>query len=123
MKLAISGAFQPPGDLVPIAQAAEESGFEAISFSDHVVYPETLDTPYPYTADGRRRYDETTEFPDPWVVSGALSTITDRLRFTTNVFVVPMPWVLYHGLTDDIVKEVDGIKRFAEDGIAPFGRG
>jgi probable F420-dependent oxidoreductase len=90
MKFVISGAFQPPEDLVPIALAAEESGFEAISFSDHVVYPETLDTPYPYTADGSRRYDETTEFPDPWVVAGALSSVTKRLRFNTNVFVLPM---------------------------------
>jgi hypothetical protein len=32
MKFVISGAFQPPRDLVPIAQAAEESGFEGISF-------------------------------------------------------------------------------------------
>jgi len=90
MKFVISGAFQPPQDLVPLALAAEESGFEAISFSDHVVYPEKLDTPYPYTDDGSRRYDEATEFPDPWVVAGALSSVTTRLRFTTNVFVLPM---------------------------------
>jgi len=90
MKFVISGTFQPPQDLIPLALAAEESGFEGISFSDHVVYPETLDTPYPYTADGGRRYDETTEFPDPWVVAGALSAVTTRLCFTTNVFVLPM---------------------------------
>ena len=90
MKFVISGAFQPPHDLVPLAKAAEEAGFEAISFSDHVVYPEKLDTPYPYTEDGSRRYDESSEFPDPWVVVGALSAVTTRLRFTTNVFVLPM---------------------------------
>lgn len=90
MRFVISGTFQPPQDLVPLALAAEEFGFEGMSFSDHVVYPETLDTPYPYTADGSRRYDETTEFPDPWVVAGALSSVTKRLRFTTNVFVLPM---------------------------------
>jgi probable F420-dependent oxidoreductase len=90
MRFVISGTFQPPQDLVPLALAAEEFGFEGMSFSDHVVYPETLDTPYPYTADGGRRYDETTEFPDPWVVAGALSSVTKRLRFTTNVFVLPM---------------------------------
>ena len=90
MKFVISGTFQPPQDLIPLALAAEEFGFEAFSFSDHVVYPETLDTPYPYTEDGGRRYDETAEFPDPWVVSGALSSVTTRLRFTTNVFVLPM---------------------------------
>jgi probable F420-dependent oxidoreductase len=86
----ISAAFQPLDQLVPLARAAEEAGFEALSFSDHVVYPETLDTPYPYTDDGSRRYDETTVFPDPWVAIGALASVTTRLRFTNNVFVLPM---------------------------------
>ena len=90
MKFVISGAFQPPQHLVPIAKAAEASGYEAIAFSDHAVYPEKLDTPYPYTEDGSRRYDENTEFPDAWVVTGALAAVTERLRFTTNVFVLPM---------------------------------
>ena len=90
MKFAVSGAFLPPHELVPIAVAAEEAGFEAIGFSDHIVYPETLDTPYPYTDDGVRRYDETSDFPDPWVVAGALSSVTTRLRFTTNAFVLPL---------------------------------
>ena len=62
MKFVVSAAFQPLENLVPLARAAEEAGFEAISFSDHVVYPKTLDTPYPYTPDGSRRYDETTVF-------------------------------------------------------------
>jgi probable F420-dependent oxidoreductase len=90
MKFVISAAFQPPDHLIPLARAAEEAGFEAISFSDHVVYPEQLDTPYPYTEDGSRRYDETSEFPDPWVAIGALAAVTTRLRFTNNVFVLPM---------------------------------
>jgi len=90
LKFVISGAFQPPEHLIPLGVAAEEAGYEAISFSDHVVYPETLDTPYPYTEDGVRRYDEMTEFPDVWVVAGALAAVTTRLRITTNVFVLPM---------------------------------
>lgn len=90
MKFVISGAFQPPGHLIPLAKAADEAGYAAIGFSDHAVYPETLDTPYPYTEDGTRRYDENTEFPDPWVVAGTLSAVTKNLRFTTNAFVLPM---------------------------------
>lgn len=90
MKFVISAAFQPAPHLVPIAQAADEAGYEAIASSDHAVYPETLDTPYPYTEDGVRRYDETSEFPDPWVLAGALSSVTKRIRFTTNVYVLPM---------------------------------
>ncbi len=90
MKFVLSAAFQPLENLVSLARTAEKAGFEAISFSDHVVYPETLDTPYPYTPDGSRRYDETTVFPDPWVAIGALASVTTRLRFTNNVFVLAM---------------------------------
>jgi probable F420-dependent oxidoreductase len=90
MKFVISAAFQPPEHLIPIAQAADEAGYEAIASSDHAVYPETLDTPYPYTDDGTRRYDESSHFPDPWVLAGALASVTQRLRFTTNVYVLPM---------------------------------
>ena len=76
--------------MVPLAIAADTAGYEAIASSDHAVYPETLDTPYPYTEDGMRRYDENSEFPDPWVLAAALSSVTQRLRFTTNVYVLPM---------------------------------
>ena len=90
MKFVISAAFQPPEHMIEIAKAADEAGYEAIASSDHAVYPETLDTPYPYTDDGVRRYDETSHFPDPWVLAGALSSVTKRIRFTTNVYVLPM---------------------------------
>ncbi len=90
MKFVFSAAFQPPQHIIPIAQAADEAGYEAIASSDHAVYPEMLDTPYPYTDDGVRRYDETSQFPDPWVLAGALSSVTKRIRFTTNVYVLPM---------------------------------
>ena len=90
MKFVLAAAFQPLENLVSLARTAEKAGFEAISFSDHVVYPETLDTPYPYTPDGSHRYDETTVFPDPWVAIGALASVTSRLRLTNNVFVLAM---------------------------------
>jgi probable F420-dependent oxidoreductase len=90
MKFVISAAFQPAEHLVAIARAADAAGYEAMSSSDHAIYPEKLDTPYPYTDDGERRYDEDSEFPDPWVLAGALSGVTSRLRFTSNVYVLPM---------------------------------
>ncbi|MEE3327791.1 MAG: TIGR03619 family F420-dependent LLM class oxidoreductase [Myxococcota bacterium] len=90
MEFVISAAFQPAGHLAPMARAADESGYHAISSSDHAVFPETLDTPYPYTEDGTRRYDEDSEFPDPWILAGALAGVTERLRFTSNVYVLPM---------------------------------
>jgi probable F420-dependent oxidoreductase len=86
----IAGSFIPPAELREIAIAADECGYTALGFSDHVVHPEELDTPYPYTEDGSRRWSAFTPWLDPWVTISHLAAATRRLRFTTNVFVLPM---------------------------------
>jgi probable F420-dependent oxidoreductase len=90
VKFVLSAAFNAPDHLIPLALAAEECGFEAMSFPDHVVHPETLDTPYPYTEDGSRRWQAFTPWVDPWVAIGACAAVTRHLRFTNNVFVLAM---------------------------------
>ena len=90
MKFVLSTSFSPVAHLKAIAPVAEAAGWEAMSFSDHVVHPESLSTPYPYTEDGSRRWGAFTDWPDPWVTIGALAAITTSLRFTNNIFVLPM---------------------------------
>ncbi len=90
MKFVISMAYNKIPDILEIARAADEAGWDAITFSDHVVHPESIDTPYPYTETGERRWGAFTDWPDPWVVIGACAAVTKRLRFTTSVFVLPM---------------------------------
>ena len=57
MKFVVSAAFNDPDHLLELAVCAEECGFDAMAFPDHVVHPEQLDTPYPYTENGSRRLD------------------------------------------------------------------
>jgi len=90
MKFVIATSFSSLDHLAPIAAAADESGYEMLAFSDHVVHPEKIDAPYPYTEDGTRRWEAFTEWPDPWVTIGYLAGQTSRIRFTTNVFVLAM---------------------------------
>ena len=87
VRFSISTAFLPTDQLVPIAKAADELGYDSLAMPDHVVDLETLRTPYPYTPDGARRWGLEAEWPDPWVLAGALSTVTTRLRFFTRVYV------------------------------------
>ena len=87
MDFAIVGAFLPTDELVPIARAADELGYAGFAIADHVVDLESLETPYPYEADGSRRWDPDTEWPDPWVLVGALSAVTTRLSFFTSIYV------------------------------------
>ncbi len=90
MKFVLSTSFSTVAHLTELAPAADQSGWEAMSFSDHVVHPEKIHTPYPYTENGERRWQAFTDWPDPWVMMGALATITKRLRFTNNIYVLPM---------------------------------
>jgi probable F420-dependent oxidoreductase len=90
MKFVVSAAFNDPDHLLELAVCAEECGFEAMAFPDHVVHPEQLDTPYPYTENGSRRWQAFTPWVDPWVAIGACAAVTTRLRFTNNVFVLAM---------------------------------
>jgi len=90
MRFSISVAFQPVDHLVAIAQAADECGYDALSIPDHVVDLETLETPYPYTPDGARRWEHDAPWPDPWVLVGALSAVTTNLHFYTSVYVAAL---------------------------------
>lgn len=83
-------AYQPIDQLVPLARAAEEAGFRALSIADHVVDLETVRTPYPYTPTGERRWTPDVDWPDPWVTVGALSQVTTRLEFFTSIYVAAM---------------------------------
>lgn len=90
MRFSISSAFQPVDHLLELARAADGLGYHAISMADHVVDLEELETPYPYTPDGARRWDVTAEWPDPWVLIGALAAVTTRVRFFTSVYIPAM---------------------------------
>jgi probable F420-dependent oxidoreductase len=90
LKFVLSTSFSTVAHLTELAPVADTHGWHSMSFSDHVVNPAQINTPYPYTDDGSRRWQPFTDWPDPWVMIGALSTITKRLRFTNNIFVLPM---------------------------------
>jgi hypothetical protein len=90
MKFYVSSAFLKFDEIVEIARAADELGYEGMAIPDHVVNLETLATPYPYTDDGERRWQPFTEWPDPWVLVGALAQVTSRLKFVTTVYIPAM---------------------------------
>ena len=90
MKFYVSTAFLSAGEIIEIARAADDLGYEGVAIPDHVVNLETLSTPYPYTEDGQRRWQPFTDWLDPWVLVGALSQATKRLKFVTTVYIPAM---------------------------------
>lgn len=90
MKFYISSAFLNTREIIELAKAADDLGYDGIGIPDHVVNLEALDTPYPYTKDGERRWQPFTDWPDPWVLVGALAQVTTRLRFVNTVYIPAM---------------------------------
>ena len=90
MKFAASLAFTDTEDYLELAQVAEAHGWEMLVLSDHVVHPEKIAAKYPYREDGERPWEAPDHWPDNWVAMGAMGAVTQRLRFLTGVYVVPM---------------------------------
>jgi alkanesulfonate monooxygenase SsuD/methylene tetrahydromethanopterin reductase-like flavin-dependent oxidoreductase (luciferase family) len=61
MKFYVSTAFRELKEAVEIAKAADDLGYDGVGIPDHVVNLETLATPYPYTSDGKRRWEAFTD--------------------------------------------------------------
>lgn len=89
MRFTLAESMCDPSHYVPLALAAERSGYSSFAIPDSLAYPETSDSKYPYTPDGDRSFLEGRPFIDPFVLAATLGAVTERLRFTT--FVVKLP--------------------------------
>jgi probable F420-dependent oxidoreductase len=78
-----------PSYYAPLAQAAEDSGYDAMVIPDSIFYPERSDSVYPFNPDGTREFLEDKPFLEPFSLIPALGAVTKRLRFVT--FVVKLP--------------------------------
>ena len=47
MKFVLSTSFNTVEDLMALAPVADDSGWDSLTFSDHIVHPEKISTPYP----------------------------------------------------------------------------
>ena len=83
-------SFSEPDQLIGIAQAAEEAGFEGVMLSDHLFFPGRLESRYPYSEDGAPGFDGTTPWPEPWTTISAMAASTTKLRFATMVYILPL---------------------------------
>lgn len=90
MKWTVPFPMFPPEQLVPMAKAAEDAGFDTIAVPDSVFYAETVSADYPYSADGGRFWAPDTPFVDPFVAISAMMAVTERIRFVTNVVKLPI---------------------------------
>jgi probable F420-dependent oxidoreductase len=89
MRFSYAESMCDPAHYIPLARAAEETGWTSFIVPDSICYPQASDTKYPYTPDGDRRFLEDKPFIEPFSLIPALAAVTTQLRFTT--FVVKLP--------------------------------
>ena len=89
MKFWSATAFMKTPELVHIAALLDQAGYHGLMISDHLIYPRELISKYPYSPhpDGRPIWEPEVSWPDPWVLIGAMSSVTTQLHFTTNVYI------------------------------------
>ena len=72
-----------------ICRRAEAAGFESVWGGEHVVLPTTIDSRYPYTADGRIPAEPDTPIPDPLIWLAFAAAAAPTLRLGTCILIVP----------------------------------
>jgi probable F420-dependent oxidoreductase len=85
---------------VPIAQALERAGFEALWVSDHLATPLEFRRVYPYNESGEPGYTPETPLLDIWPLMGALAANTTTLRLGSGVLILPIrnPFLTAHAV-------------------------
>jgi alkanesulfonate monooxygenase SsuD/methylene tetrahydromethanopterin reductase-like flavin-dependent oxidoreductase (luciferase family) len=89
MRFTYAEAMTDPKFYIPLAKAADEAGYHAMTIADSIAYPFESDAKYPYTADGNREFLDGKAFIETFALIGALSAVTTMLKF--NIFVLKLP--------------------------------
>jgi alkanesulfonate monooxygenase SsuD/methylene tetrahydromethanopterin reductase-like flavin-dependent oxidoreductase (luciferase family) len=79
-----------PTFYLPLAQAAEEAGYDGMVVPDSLCYPQDSDSTYPFSPDHKREFLEDKPFIEPFSLIPAMGAVTERLRFITFVLKLPM---------------------------------
>lgn len=88
--LAFASSIAVEGDdALQLCKRAEDLGFESVWGGEHVVLPTVIDSPYPYSADGRIPALPDTPIPDPLIWLAFAAAAAPTLRLGTCILIVP----------------------------------
>ena len=83
------GPVAQPAAMIRVAQRGEALGFRIIGVSDHIIFPVTNDSTYPYNESGTISPTGTGEILEQLTVLAFLAGQTTSVRLLTSVMVVP----------------------------------
>jgi len=111
-----TGNFAQPEHAETLALAAEASGIESLWTVEHVVVPKQYDSVYPYSRKGKLGGDFDADVPDPIVWMSYIAAITNTIRLSTGILILPQRHPLY------VAKEFATLDKFS-GGRAMLGVG
>jgi probable F420-dependent oxidoreductase len=91
-----NNTFPDLAGAVRMVKLAEAAGFDSVITVDHVVFPHSYTSVYPYAPGGRLPGGPGGALPDPLIWMAAMAAVTQKLRFMTGVIILPLrnPFVL-----------------------------
>ncbi len=90
MRFSYAESMVDPMFYLPLAQAAEEAGYDGMVVPDSICYPLESESTYPFSPDHSREFLEDKPFIEPFSLIPAMGAVTQRLRFITFVLKLPM---------------------------------
>ena len=78
-----------PASAIEIAKIAEEVGFDSVWGGEHVIWPSTIESPYPYTPDGKAPAEPETLIPDPLIWLAYVAAAAPTVRLGTCILILP----------------------------------
>jgi probable F420-dependent oxidoreductase len=85
-----SGALPLEVGIPAMAARLEAAGFESLWVSDHIVLPASIESHYPFAADGRATWPSTTPYVDALIALALMAAATERAALGTAVLVLPL---------------------------------
>lgn len=89
LDVGVYGPLATPDIIMGLAQLAEEIGFSAVWLADHVVFPVSFASQYPYSAGGDFPTRLSEPLMEPIALMGVIAGATKRVRIGTAVMVMP----------------------------------
>jgi probable F420-dependent oxidoreductase len=89
LDVGIYGALADPQTILQLARHAEEAGFESIWLADHVAFPVSFASEYPYSAKGNFPTSLSDPLMEPVATMGVLVGATKRVRIGTAALIMP----------------------------------
>jgi probable F420-dependent oxidoreductase len=90
MRFSYAESMIDPSYYLPIAEAAEDAGYDGMVVPDSLCYPRDSDSTYPFSPDHTREFLEDKPFIEPFSLIPAMGVVTKNIRFITFVLKLPM---------------------------------